>query len=94
MKKYELMYILRADLDDETRGTVAEGLHKILTDNGAIIDEVIDWGLRDFAYLINDELRGYYTIVKFSSDAPALNEFERLSKHNENVLRHLIVVDQ
>ena len=55
MKKYELMYILRADLDDETRGTVAEGLHKILTDNGALIDEVIDWGLRDFAYLINDE---------------------------------------
>ena len=54
MKKYEIMYIVKADLDEAARKAEIEKLHAILTDNGSKITNVNEWGLRDFAYPIND----------------------------------------
>lgn len=34
MKKYELLYILRPDLDDDSRNKAIEVLHGIITSNG------------------------------------------------------------
>ena len=92
MTKYEIMYILNSTLDDETRKTTIEGLNKILTDNGASITDVNEWGNRELAYEINKQTRGYYVVTTLTSnDAKAINEFDRLSKINNKVLRHMIV---
>ena len=37
MKKYEVMYIVNASLDDAARQQVIDGLHAIITDNGGKI---------------------------------------------------------
>ena len=94
MKKYELMYIVKDGLDEEARKAEIEKLHKILTSNGATIGEVKEWGLRNFAYPINKQIKGYYVVVKLTADDAALNEFARLAKINPNVVRHLFTVDQ
>lgn len=93
MKKYELMYILK-DIDEEARKAEIEKLHAILTDKGAKITNVNEWGLRNFAYPINDLLKGYYVVLKVTADKAALDEFARLAKIDTNVVRHLITVDQ
>jgi ribosomal protein S6 len=49
-------------------------------------------GLRDLAYPIKDEVKGYYVVIKISADDAATSEFGRLVKINPLVLRHLIVV--
>ncbi|MPM84159.1 30S ribosomal protein S6 [bioreactor metagenome] len=49
-------------------------------------------GLRELAYPIKDQVKGYYVVIKISADIQATNEFNRLVKINPNVLRHLIVV--
>lgn len=94
MKKYEIMYILNADLDETARKAEIEKLHAILTNKGAVVGNVNEWGLRTFAYPINDILKGYYVVIKVSADEPALEEFKRLSKIDANVIRSLITVDQ
>lgn len=94
MKKYELMYIVKADLDEEARKAEIEKLHKILTDNGAKVTNVNEWGLRNFAYPINDMLKGYYVVIKLTADDAALKEFNRLAKIDSNVVRHLCAVDK
>ena len=94
MKKYELMYIVKADLDEEARKAEIEKLHGILTSNGAKLGEVKEWGLRNFAYPINKDIKGYYVVVKLTAEDAALNEFSRLAKINPNVVRHLFTVDQ
>ncbi len=95
MKDYEIMYILRADLDDTTRPEVIAKVNSILTDNGAEVKSVDEsMGLRDLAYPINDEVKGYYVVLKVSADTKATNEFSRLVKINKNVLRHIILVDE
>ncbi len=94
MKKYELMYILKADLDEAARKDVMDKLAAILTINGAEVrstDESL--GLRELAYPIKDETKGYYVVLKISAEVKATNEFSRLVKFNPNVLRHLITVD-
>ena len=94
MRKYEIMYILKADLDEAARKEVQENIHGLLTSNGAtitIVDEKL--GLRDLAYPINDEVKGFYVVIKVTSDETALKEFARLVRINANVLRHLVVVD-
>ena len=94
MKKYELMYIVKDGLDEEARKAEIEKLHAILTSNGAKVTKVNEWGLRNFAYPIDDMLKGYYVVIKVTADKVALDEFTRLAKINQNVVRHLITVDK
>lgn len=94
MKKYEIMYILKADLADEARAEVVKNLASILENNGAKITNTNEWGIRDLAYLINDESKGYYVVLKVTADEKALNEFGRLVRINQNVLRHLVTIDK
>jgi small subunit ribosomal protein S6 len=93
MKKYEIMYIVRDGLDEETRKAEVEKIHNVLTSNGATISDVNEWGLRDLAYEINDLSKGYYVVIKVVAPTIAINEFTRLGKINPNMLRNLIVVD-
>lgn len=93
MKKYELMYILKPSLDDETRKNVIDALHATLTDHGVKITKVDEWGMRDLAYEIKKEKKGYYVVVKMEADAQNYTEFERLARINTNLLRYLITVD-
>ncbi len=92
MKKYEIMYILNANLDEEARKAEIEKLHGILQGKKAKILDVKEWGLRDFAYPINFMTKGYYMVIQVEADSEALNEFTRLGKINRNLVRHLITV--
>lgn len=93
MKKYEIMYILLAELSEEERKAVMDNLHKIITDlDGKVLSvDVENWGLRDFAYPINDLTKGYYVVIEVEADIKAINEFDRLAKLNASVLRHLVI---
>ncbi|MCF0112716.1 MAG: 30S ribosomal protein S6 [Bacilli bacterium] len=93
MGKYEIMYIISAELDDASRKAEMEKLHKILTDDKAVISEVKEWGLREFASPLSDLTKGYYVILKVTADTPCLEEFKRLARLDNQVIRFLITVD-
>ena len=94
MRKYEIMYILKADLEEEARKAEIEKLHSIITNNGGEVTHVDEWGLREFAYPIDDMLKGYYMVLKVTADQKALDEFRRLTKIDQNVVRILIIADK
>ncbi|MBE6124129.1 MAG: 30S ribosomal protein S6 [Erysipelotrichaceae bacterium] len=92
MTKYEIMYILNAELDEATRNQEIAALAKILSDNGAKVLETNEWGVRELAYEIKFQKRGYYVVLTLeASDNKATEEFKRLTTINKNVLRSLIV---
>ena len=94
MRKYEVMYILKADLDDAARKDAMDKLAAIITDNGGKVENTDEsMGLRDSAYPIKNQTKGYYVVLKADMDNVAINEFNRLVRINPVVLRHLIVVD-
>ncbi|WP_172188158.1 30S ribosomal protein S6 [Lentilactobacillus kribbianus] len=92
-KKYEITYIIRPDMEDAAKTALVERFDKILTDNGAKIIDSKDWSKRRFAYEIGGYNEGIYHIVNMTTDNDeSLNEFDRLSKINDDILRHMIVV--
>ncbi|MFO8069666.1 MAG: 30S ribosomal protein S6 [Alkalibacterium sp.] len=90
--KYEILYIIRPDLDEEGKKALVERFETILKDNGAEVTESKDWAKRRFAYEIKGYREGIYRLVNLqSSDAAAINEFGRLARINDDILRHMIV---
>lgn len=91
MNKYEVMYILKADLEENARKALIEELHGILTADGGKIENVDEWGLRDFAYPIDKMTKGYYVVTTFEADPDTVKEFDRRCRINANVVRIMIL---
>src|SRR5690625_1304130 len=77
VKNYEIMYIIRPNIEEEAQKSLIERFTTILTDNGATIEKVEEKGLKRLAYEINDFHDGYYVIINFQANADAVNEFDR-----------------
>ena len=93
MRNYELMYILKADLSEDDRKAKMAALENILTSNGATVSSTDEsLGLRELAYPIKDETKGYYVVLKVSMEKAAIDEFNRLVRIDPSVLRHLNTV--
>lgn len=90
--KYEITYIIKPDVDDEAKKAIIDKYTKVITDNGGEMVEAKDWGKRRFAYEIEKYREGSYYIMIFTAeDAAAVNEFARLSKIDDSVLRSMTV---
>ncbi|TVT08514.1 30S ribosomal protein S6 [Enterococcus durans] len=94
--KYEIMYIIRPNIDEEAKTALIERFDAILKDNGAEVIESKDWEKRRLAYEMNGYREGIYHIVKVTSpsSATAVNEFDRLAKINDDIIRHMIVKEE
>ena len=91
MKNYEIMYIIRTTIAEDEVKKVAKSFEKVLTDNGAKITDVNEWGQRELAYEINDYKSGYYYVINVESkDDKAISEFDRVARNSKDVIRHLI----
>ena len=89
MNKYEIMFIVKPDVEDDARNAVIEALKNVLTRENGTVDNVDEWGLRDFAYEINHYAKGYYVVVDTTTAPANIAEFERLCRINANVMRFL-----
>ena len=92
MNKYEIMFIVRPDVDEETRKSTVAVLEKTLTDNKATITLSKELGQKEFAYEIKKFKSGFYFLYNIeANDDSAIREFDRVARLDENVIRHLII---
>lgn len=93
-RNYELMYIVRPDLDGEDTTGLINGYQELLEDLGGEITGTDDWGMRRLAYEIDDHIEGYYVITRFMGDRVIIDEMERRMKLDGDVVRHMVVRDE
>lgn len=92
MRTYEVMYVVRPNIEDEARKSLVERFKGVLSSNGSEIIEEKDWGKRRLAYEIQDFAEGFYNIVRIKAENDeAINEFDRLSKITGDIIRHIVV---
>ncbi|HZH60446.1 MAG TPA: 30S ribosomal protein S6 [Metabacillus sp.] len=91
MRKYEVMYIIRPNIEDEAKKALVERFNNVLSENGAEVTEAKEWGKRRLAYEINDFRDGYYMLLQVNSEAAAVQEFDRLAKISEDIIRHIVI---
>lgn len=91
MRKYEIMYIIRPDLDEEGRKALIERFNTVLTDQGAELEKVDEMGMRRLAYEIDDYREGYYVVIETNSEPNAIQEFDRLAKISDDIIRFMTI---
>lgn len=89
-RKYELMYIVNPELDEEALTAVTERVNSLIETSGNV-DNIDVWGKRRLAYEINDRKEGYYILVHFQSDPEFPKELERVLKISDDVMRYLVI---
>ena len=63
---------------------------ELMTNNGATVEKVDEWGKRRLAYPINFKNEGYYVLVNFTAAPEFPRELERNFEINENIMRYLV----
>ncbi len=91
MNKYEVMFIVRPDMEEAEIKKTADDMKKVLADNGAKFLEEKSLGQKELAYEINKFKTGYYYLFVVEAESKATKEFERVARINESLLRHLVV---
>ena len=89
---YEVTYIIKPDLDEESKSTLIKHYDEVLGSDGAEVVDSKDWSKRRLAYEIKNYREGIYHIVNVKADnSKAIDEFDRLAKIDSAVLRQMIV---
>lgn len=91
MKKYEVMYILNPSLDTDAIAKEVSAINAIFTNNDSKVLEVKEMGLKELAYEIEKNRKGYYVWALVEANSKALTEFDRIAGYDEKVLRHIVV---
>lgn len=91
MSKYEVMYIVNANVEDEKRKALIAAQSEIITREGGKVDKTDEWGMREFAYPIDDMTKGYYVVMNFEAEAAVEQELHRLMRINGDIVRHMII---
>jgi small subunit ribosomal protein S6 len=84
---YDLVLLLHASADEETRQKVASDVDQLIQADGTLL-ESREWGIRQLAYPINDEATAEYRVYRFQGPSALLNELDRQLKINDAVMRH------
>ena len=91
MRKYEVMYIVRPDVEETARKELINFTTEIFTKMDAKVLEVKEMGMRNLAYEVKDFTKGFYVLLNVEATSEATDEFDRLIKINESVIRHIVV---
>jgi len=91
VNKYENLYVISPDLEDEAVRACIEKFSGIITANGGTIESVDDWGRRKLAYPIDYKTEGHYVLTTFEADPEFPKELERNFNNDESILRYLVV---
>ena len=90
MNKYEAMYIVTPEMEDEAIKGVIEKFSGIITANGEI-EKTDEWGRKKLAYPIDYKTEGYYVLVNFAAAPELPRELERNFRNDESILRYMVV---
>ncbi|MDY0346127.1 MAG: 30S ribosomal protein S6 [Acholeplasma sp.] len=93
MKKYEIMYIIRPNLESEETKNLVASLSNIFTERQSEVLELKEIGLKDLAYEIDHLKKGYYVWTLVNATNEAVEEFNRVVRITENVIRYIVVKD-
>jgi small subunit ribosomal protein S6 len=91
MHKYELMFIVRPDVDEETLKATREKVQSVITAGGGEIIEVNDMGKRRLAYEIDKYREGIYSVYTFQAGGDVVAELDRVININDNIIRHMTI---
>ena len=87
---YEVVIVTSAKLGEEGSAELVNKFKALIAEHGTV-QSVDDWGKRRFAYPIQKQTEGYYTLINFESTPDFTAELDRRYQITDGILRTLIV---
>jgi small subunit ribosomal protein S6 len=90
MRKYETLFVLKANIEEATRAELIEKFTGIINNDGEVTN-VDEWGTRKLAYEIEKLNEGYYVLVDFKANPELPKELERNFRISDDVIRYVVI---
>ena len=91
LRDYEILYIVRPELDDEQLQAAIATVDKLIESLGGATQKTDVWGRRRLAYEVRHLREGQYVLTDFQIDPARVPELEGTLKISDTVFRHLVV---
>ena len=87
MGTYEIVAVLRPDLDEEGLGAALDRIKQRIAENGGSVTSMDRWGKRRLAYPIQKHRDGYYALFVFTLEPGHITPLRQILGLNEELLR-------
>ncbi len=91
LRDYEILYIVRPDLDEDQLGKAVKSVDTLIVNLGGSSEKTDVWGRRRLAYEVDHLREGHYVLTDFQIEPARVPEMEATLKISDTVFRHLIV---
>src|SRR3979411_3416220 len=91
LRDYEILYIVRPELDEERLNEAIATVNRLIENLGGKSQKTDIWGRRRLAYEVRHLREGQYVLTDFQVEPARVPEMEATLKISETVFRHLIV---
>ena len=92
MRTYESIFIVHPEVIGDDQTAIIDKFTTILTDQGAEILKLDNWGVRTLAYPVKKQTKGCYVLVIFDAEATVIAEYERRMSIDEMMIKFQTVV--
>jgi len=91
MRKMETLVLISPELTAEEREKLLTTLTSVVDRENGNMLEVDQWGMRDLAYPVRKQMRGYYVRLEYMAPATLVVELERIIRIQEDVFKFLTI---
>jgi small subunit ribosomal protein S6 len=90
-RTYEIMFIVRPDVEEADLDKLIEGFQKNITDGGGEIRSTEKMGRRRLAYTVRKFNDGFYVLLNIAAEGKLISEIERRLRVSEPVIKFITV---
>lgn len=91
MNKYEMLYIISINADEEAREAIIKKFSDMVVADGGVVDSLEKIGVKKFAYPIQDKREGFYVLMNFTANPTLLRKMEEQMALTEFFVRKMII---
>ncbi|HIX41469.1 30S ribosomal protein S6 [Desulfovibrio sp.] len=91
MRKFETLLLLSPELSAENREGILAALGGVIEREKGVMEEVDHWGMRDLAYPVRKQMRGYYVRLVYNGPAALVAELERNIRITDGIFKFVTV---
>jgi len=77
MRKFETLLLLSPELTVEARDSIINALLAVIEREGGKLLATDPWGMRDLAYPVKKQMRGFYVRLEYAAPGALVAELER-----------------
>lgn len=91
MRRFETLLLLSPELSSEARAECIGAFKAVIEREGGKVLQEDNWGMRDLAYPVKKQMRGWYVRLEYAAPGALVGELERNIRIAEGVFKFLTV---